>query len=275
MENTGKTLFADESAQWFIAVGDKWIGPLSASDVYQKILGQEIGWAHFIWKNGFANWQRVCDVADFKAVAPHQPAQKPTVQPAKKVVPVTAKNADERSWFLFYNNQQTGPFSDLEIQSFLNRGKITSRVHAWRDGMGDWERIEKIKSFSSAAKAEAARPAKRSENNQRRDQRFAPRRPLVARILLANDDAVITGVCRDISVGGMQVLTDRLPGVVGSKIKMNVSAAQFESEKQIQPFVAQGLIVRVLEDGRGFSFRFDKLPAASKRAIESYIDSNP
>ena len=79
---------------------------------------------------------------------------------------------------------------------------------------------------------------------------------------------MIIAVCRDISIGGMQVLTDRVPGPVGSKLKLNVSPGD---PSKVKGFVAEGEIVRVLEDGRGFSFRFRKITEEARRTIEKYI----
>ena len=86
---------------------------------------------------------------------------------------------------------------------------------------------------------------------------------------MAQGNDVGVGVCRDISVGGMQVLTDQIPSAIGKKIKLNVSAPG-----QIEPFVAEGVVVRILEDDRGFSFRFEKLSAQSRDSIEKYIQTN-
>lgn len=42
MENTGKVLFGDDVPQWYVALGDRWEGPMSASTVYQKVLNEEV-----------------------------------------------------------------------------------------------------------------------------------------------------------------------------------------------------------------------------------------
>jgi hypothetical protein len=97
---------------------------------------------------------------------------------------------------------------------------------------------------------------------------------MVAQILMSDEQTVIVGICRDISIGGLQVLTDRAPAPVGSKLKMNISPSGDGSGKGFQPFVAEGVVVRVLEDGRGFSFRFSKLSDAARRSVEDYIESS-
>ncbi len=350
MENTGKVLFGgsggsesdsgDTHPQWFIALGDRWVGPLSAADVYDKVLSQEITWAHYVWRAGQTDWKRICDTPTFQAAVPVQPPSKiqsevlkasaPAAQAktAAKAPPMPpAPEAESRIWFLYYNDSQFGPFNEEEIRRFLKVGKIHGRVHAWKDGMAGWQRLEKLPGFEdeiaesvraresraqaaspklaqaglsakmasgapsaaetakphaneaparTAAPAHAAAPqvsqATAQADDRRVDQRKSPRRPLLARIVFAStkSEEVTVGVCRDVSVGGMQVLTDRIPGQPGAHIRLNVSPA---GERNVRPFVAAGVIVRLLEDGRGFSFRFDSLPEESRRIIEDYIRS--
>ena len=69
MENTGQVLFQDDSPRWFLAVGSDSIGPLSASDLYERILLHEITWAHYVWRKGLSAWTRLCDLDEFKAAA--------------------------------------------------------------------------------------------------------------------------------------------------------------------------------------------------------------
>lgn len=316
MENTGNPAFQpfgpgspfteDATPQWYIASGSKWVGPLTAADVYQRVISSEITWAHYVWKPGQADWKRICDIDTFqKAVPPVPPpnvqtqvqsqvqvvaqaqaataaAPSPTLPPAPSSAAVATPKApeaavqlNERVWFLNYDQAQFGPFSEEEVGRMLQNGKIHARVYAWRNGMKDWLKLEHVETFSS--QFPSSPPVEQVKKQtpppiRAQDQRKAPRRPLVARLLMASDqeDSVNVGICRDISIGGMQVLTDRVPkGGVGAKIKLNVSP----SEGELPPFVAEGLIVRILEDGRGFSFRFERLSADAKKSIEQHISS--
>jgi hypothetical protein len=317
MENTSKVLFEDDVPQWYLAVGNQKVGPLTASDVYQKVIAQEITWAHFVWSPGQSGWERICDIPTFQAAVPALPGGSnppPTVadvtgkskklgsdSKSKKIPSGRAGSAkkppasvpnpdDEKIWYLHYNDSQFGPFSKEEVDRSLAAGKVNGRVHAWTDGMKGWDRLERIKGFkvpesapplppSSKSSPKSAKDAKKSEADSfvQEDLRTGIRSPMVAKILLASGDSVTTAICRDISVGGMQVLTDRIPGAVGARIKLNVTPATAPragtGKKDFEPFVAEGVIVRILEDGRGFSFRFEKLTDKAKRTIESYIQS--
>ena len=282
MENSGKIFFEDDGAKWYVASGDTYLGPMSAADVYAEILAGKLTWAHFVWKQGQKNWVRICDSTDFQSAVPELPSKeiitqvkKEAAAPAKKSPPPMPKGdsapAETKVWFLYYSDSQYGPFSTEEVERFLHIGRIHRRVHVWKDGMKGWDKIENVAAFSAAV-VEAGLQAVKAQVGEttgkvQKEQRSSPRAPLVAKIMVAAGQSLSVAMCRDISVGGMQVLTDRLPGEVGSKVKLNVSA------EKIEPFVAEGVIVRILEDKRGFSFRFDKLPDGAKRAIEKYIEA--
>ncbi|MCM2323048.1 MAG: GYF domain-containing protein [Oligoflexia bacterium] len=320
MENTGNALlpeFKDDRPEWYITEGEQWIGPLSARDVYKKVLDREITLAHYVWRPGQAGWERICDLKVFQGAVPQLPpkniqkevkeavkdsaaATAAVKEPAKPAVKAATRTRrppalepeettseatfDERVWFLHYNDSQFGPFSELEVSRFIAIGKVNGKVFAWRDGMDSWKRLEEVAEFRKTPPARKPTISKaepltggqgiRVERTVGKESRQEPRRPLVAKILMASENALVVGVCRDISVGGLQVLTDKVPGPVGSRVKLNVSSTGDDKKTRITPFVAEGVIVRILEDGRGFSFRFDRLGDSARRAIEAYIRSN-
>lgn len=294
MENTGKLLFGDDTVpQWYVAQGDRWVGPMAAADVYQKVVSGEISWAHLVWKPGQAGWTRICDTSTFQGLVPQLPGQsapKPSVKRAPSAearkaatrapLPPPPESAPEepKEWYLYVNQGQYGPFSEAEMRSMLSASKIHPGNYVWKDGMANWQKVEKIAVFQSPAaspargalalKAVPAAPA-------RDERRGTPRKPIVAKIILAHEDSVIVGLCRDISIGGMQVLTDRIPGKPGSRLKLNISPSSGDKKNSpLKPFVAEGTMVRVLEDGRGFSFRFERISEKDRKAIQEFIDAS-
>jgi c-di-GMP-binding flagellar brake protein YcgR len=104
---------------------------------------------------------------------------------------------------------------------------------------------------------------------QESDRRAFARKPFVARLFIQNNKKLFEGICRDISVGGMQILIDDFKGQVGDKISINVHPENSEHH-----FVASGVVVRILEGNSGFSFRFQGLSDEAKRAIEKYLQEN-
>lgn len=281
-ENTKDLLLkGDGEASWFLAEGEQYAGPLTLSEIYDRIVSTEITWAHYVWKAGWPGWKRICDTDEFKAAVPMPPTveppkfSKPEVRTAEKGR--AGREPQGKVWFLYCDQSQSGPFLLEEVDRLVRIGRISPRAHAWRDGMSNWERLEKLSEFNSAVAAGAVKAAvpSKAEPAEPKDQRSAPRRPLIARVIMVADKPVdsslpvSTAMCRDVSVGGMQVLTDRIPGAVGTKVRLNVSPTG--EDRRVPPFTSEGVIVRLLEDGRGFSFRFEKLGESARKIIEQYI----
>ncbi len=279
MENTGNVFFSgkEDAAIWFVALDhEKWIGPMSASEIVARIQKGELTWAHYGWCKGQARWERVCDIPAFRAAVPAQPnkiieveVQKSAQKASRKTSAPPPPSRKAQSWYLYYNDSQFGPFTEQDIHRFLRIGKIHGDVHVWKDGMSTWEKLKRVDHFKeSVAESKSARIARKTE------RRRAPRVPVVARSLMSAAGKVFSAVCRDVSIGGMQVLTRDLPGPVGARLKLNISAPVTVAGRKIESFVAEGEIVRLLEDGKGFSFRFEKLSDHSRRCIEAYIQSS-
>lgn len=168
-----------------------------------------------------------------------------------------------QTWFLYYNHLQHGPFSYDEVQSQIQKGLLHEDVFVWREGLSDWITLSDCDEFE--VKSQSKPPELVS------DQRHAPRKPLIAKVVSTDQKEVIFGICRDVSIGGMQVLSERVPGQVGSKISLNISPSS--EDHLIKPFVAKGTIVRLLENQKGFSFRFDDLSDDVKEIINEYVKS--
>lgn len=253
----------DKQPEWFISVGDKSIGPMSAAEVYERVMGGELTWISYIWKDGMADWVRICDVPAFQAAVPPKPAAKPQAvppaSPSKKIQP--------KEWFLYFNDSQHGPFTEDEILGMGGVGKISSDAFAWKDGMADWEKISSLSSFSKVFKSSA--PSAPSSGGGSEKRAFS-RKPILAKIMIAEGEKIIVGVARDISIGGMQVLSDYVPSKAGSRLKLNISPPEL-TNPTFQAFVAEGVVVRVHEDRRGFSFRFDELSSSARQIIERVI----
>lgn len=265
MENTSRIFFEDDRPQWYLAQGSESVGPFTASQIHQRIEAGTLSLAHFAWKSGQSEWKRICDIKTFQVLVPAAPkATKPTVKAARAKAPPPPPAASNTAWYVYAQNAEHGPFSQVEIARLLEVGKIAASTFLWSEGMTQWEPLEKVPAFAGS---KPARKFDQPTGSAKSEKRGTPRRPFVAQIRLTNDQEFITGVCRDISIGGMQVLTDKIPGEVGVRIKLNITP----TGGRIPAFVTEGVIVRILEDGRGFSFRFVKLPDAAQALIQDYV----
>jgi hypothetical protein len=270
MENTNTIQFQNDQAEWFYAVGENYRGPFKGEEIYQKLQSKELSWIDYLYREKEGQWMRVADHPMFKALQPAPPQPKPKMAPP----PPPVASQPEIKWFLFQNDAQTGPYPTSELIRLQVAGQITPSAFVWQEKFTEWKPFTEVAELKAAvgslqAPVVTASPTLHSTTSAKpADKRAAPRKPLTAQIYLTNQKDLVVAVCRDISIGGMQVLTDRVPGTVGTTVRLNVVPP---SDSGLAAFVAEGVIVRVLEDQRGFSFRFTKLNDEAKKSIESYI----
>ena len=266
MENTNTIKFDNDQAEWFVAVGEKYRGPFKASEVYQKLQDKEVSWIDHCFREKEGQWIRIADHEVFKSLQPAAPKPKPTMTP-----PPVPKKEDNVKWFLFQNENQTGPYGTHELKRLMSSGQISEAAYLWQDSFTEWKlmsEVSELKEQRVAGTPPAAPSPAPAVAAKSSEKRTVPRKPLLAQVYVTNQAELATGICRDISVGGMQLLTDKIPGAVGSSIHLNVTPPK---DSGLKPFVAEGLIVRILEDQRGFAFRFTQISNEAKQSIESYI----
>ncbi len=298
MENTSALLFDGKIRRYFLALEGKAQGPLTEKEVFERISRKECSVGNFLWQEGWSDWKRILDVPEFLALVPQAPGKSSlekiqarlAVEKAKKnqsPKTPTAKTPDTpvHAWFIYAHDTQFGPFSQAELQQSLQSQNIAETDFVWRQGFSNWKPLKEVDELADAL--ESMRPTKKNTqapppvpSGKKAERRRSPRKPLVAKLFIHNEKDLVIAMCRDISMGGMQVLTDRIPGELGEKIKLNVSpngpgAAKSTDADEFKGFVAEGEIVRILEDGRGFSFRFTKLSPEAKKAIDDYLKTSP
>lgn len=272
---------------WYYVQKGQRHGPITI-DALQNMIGiKELEENDFIWKKGFDNWKKIKDVQEVEAaplnsyqelsveellspglVASREPIASVNIQrPAPVEFSFKKLAEDERQIFVRIGTDRGGapadygPFSIEQLRSLFEEKRINGKTLFFVKGMEEWSMLGDHKEFSYLFEAQP--PAIKEQ-----DRREAIRKPFVARMFIQNNKKVFEGICRDVSIGGMQVLIDQFPGKAGEKISINV-----HPENTDYHFVASGTIVRLLEGNNGFSFRFQHLSEEANRAIEKYISS--
>lgn len=263
MENTNTIQFKDDQPVFYLAEGESYQGPYRPSEVYSMLQAKKISWVDYCFREKEGQWLRIADHPVFKTIQAAPPKPMPKVAPP----PPPPKAEPEIQWFLYQNETQTGPYAAQELKRLSSSGQLTPGAFVWHDKFTEWKPYADVPELKSAPPTSVLKTVP-SEPAKPEDRRTAPRKPLVAQIFLTNNKEIITGICRDISIGGMQVLAEPIPGHVGEAIRLNVTPPETSG---LKPFVAEGVIVRILEDKRGFSFRFTNLSTEAKSAIERYI----
>lgn len=261
---------------WYYVQKGNRHGPVAVEVITKMVADADLKSDDFVWKKGFENWKKIKEVEELQGSTapahqelPQTPAFSAPVQAAApKAFNLSEINADERIIYIRIGNDRGGaptdygPFSVKQLKQLFKENRINGKTFIFATGMKEWKVLADFPEYTEIF--EELPPVIKEA-----DKRTALRKPFIARLFIQNNKKLFEGICRDISIGGMQVLLDHFNGNAGDKITINV-----HPENSDYHFTASGVIVRMLEGQSGFSFRFQALTDEAKRAIEKYVQDN-
>ncbi len=277
------------AVSWYYVDGNERMGPVEESEIGSLIRQGKLDADSYIWREGFDNWEHLRnaeELARFLMAVPSDQGQPVIPSGGQEEDDISAiplmeeQGGDRRSssfdWSHLGDEDQVlsikigydrggdeaeyGPFTINQLKRAFQEERINEKTFIYAPGMENWMLLGDTPLFE---KFSGGLPPQIEEE----DRRFNSRKPFVARLFFTDQDAVFEGICRDISIGGLQVLIANFPGSVGEQVSMNVHPDNSE-----HCFVASGKIVRLLEGGAGFSLRFENLNEEAFGAIQNYID---
>lgn len=255
---------------WYYVQAGERKGPVEETVVSELILSSVLRAEDYVWRKGLENWIKIEEAPEFSNL------HNTEIDIPEDDLPGIIDDGDvslselagsETCIFIKIGADrglqevEYGPYPIDLLKKLFDQKRINARTFAFIKGMKNWQILGDFSDFTDVF--EDSPPPIKDE-----DRRASKRKPFIARMYIKNRKEVFIGVCRDISVGGMQVLVDHFPGNVGDKISINV-----HPENTDYNFVADGNIVRSLDGGQGFSFRFLNLSSDSQNAITRYLQS--
>ncbi len=255
MDNSRNPGFSDDRAQFYLAHGGGYKGPFRPSELLGKIQAGQLNWSDHCFREQDGAWIRISDHPVFKSAQTGIPSKPSTAVPP----PFKPKVSQSLKWYVFTNEVQTGPYETGTVLKGCTEGTIPAGAFVWNENYTDWKPIGDVDEFQHVF---SGKPL------QQVDRRSSKRRPLIAQVYVTNLKEVVSAICQDVSSGGMLVLTDLVPGKVGEVIRLNVLPP---AESGLSAFVAEGEIVRILEQSNGFSFKFTRISPDAIKAIEEYV----
>ncbi len=261
---------------WYYVQKGNRQGPVEMEVITSMLSKQELKLEDFVWKKGFDNWKKIKDVPELQTTSPSTLQVPPAPAPIVAMTPVKQEkefnllkmNPDERIIFIRVGNDrgaplnEYGPFTAKQLKQLFKENRINGKSFLFATGMKEWKILGDLPEYHEFF--EEMPPV-----IQESDRRSATRKPFIARLFIQNNKKLYEGICRDISIGGMQILVDDFKGAAGDKITINV-----HPENSDYHFTASGVVVRLLEGNGGFSFRFHALSDEARKAIEKYVQEN-
>jgi len=274
---------------WYYVQGNERVGPVERSELGELYKEGVINEQSYIWTKGFDNWKVFNSVDELSDLL--NPPEESSAQVEEDITEIPSMDgdneADEEDDEILPDriepldlNQigddekvftikvgvdrggeevEYGPFSLIQLRKAYDQKRINEKTYIFTPGMDNWVFLADFDLYQSIT-------GDAPPEIDAQDRRRAVRKPFIARMFFHDNTTVYEGICRDISVGGLQILVSEFPAQVGEQVSMNV-----HPDNSDHHFTASGVIVRKLEGNTGFSLRFDGLSEDAKSAISSYI----
>jgi hypothetical protein len=261
---------------WYYVSGSERVGPVDQDEIIGLYQAGSLNLDSYVWRKGFDNWQHIKNVTELASVLENsniddedEEISIPNAIPERVQAPVlnwNNLNHDAKTFHIKVgldrggDEVEYGPFSLNEMKQLFDDQRINAKTFVFTTGMENWSFLGDLPIYSSLF---TSLPPKIDPV----DRRVSIRKPFVARLLFHDNATVYEGICRDISVGGLQILVSDFPARVGEEITLNVHPDNSDTK-----FVATGLVVRLLDGNQGFSMRFKALSREAGQAIEQYLN---
>lgn len=254
---------------WYYVQGSDRVGPVDESAIADLLNDGTLNEDSYVWTKGFENWAKVNTV---QALSSYLTVEEETIVEKSSTegfgIDWSQIAKDEKVFMIKIGldrgtkEVEYGPYSMEELKRAYDEKRINDKTFVFIQGMESWVFLAELPIYQNIF---SAMPPVIEEI----DRRNNTRKPFVARLLFHDDTVVYEGVCRDISIGGMQILVSNFPGKIGDVISMNV-----HPENTDYNFVAKAEVVRILDGSQGFSLRFIDVGEDTTKAINNYLSQH-
>lgn len=263
--------------KWYYVEDGERVGPVEEEGLQELVDDGVLKEDSYVWTKGFDNWQRLHSVSELEYLFSDEEEELP---PTNEMPPIISEESEvkEFSWESLSHDDKVisikvgidrgeeeveyGPYTLNQLKQAFDEYRINEKTLVYIPGMKEWIFLGDAPIYESVF---GEIPPQINDI----DRRMNIRKPFIARMFFHDSKDVFEGICRDISVGGMQVLVSGAPVKEGEEITLNV-----HPDNDSYNFVATGLVVRVLEKDQGFALRFVDLTNEAETAINSYVSEH-
>ena len=274
------------STNWYYVESNERIGPIDESEFKDLINSEKIIGETYVWRKGFENWVQAKSLDELKKylssvfVAGNEndasdiDSENNTDDDLLNRLDAESNESIQFEWGDVLESDQIfilrigedrgvqakefGPYTLGMIKELVEQKRVNHLTQIFSPGMDNWLFLGNIDYFKSFFKEDI------SEVDRRENKRC----PISARVFLSEQESFFQGVCRDVSIGGAQVLVADFKGKEGDEIKINM---HFNDGSFA--FAAKGKVIRSLNRVKGFAMRFIDLSPESINMINNYIEN--
>ena len=258
------------SANWYYVENNERVGPVDEKNFLDLIKSNVIDSETYVWKKGFDNWIQAKNLDELRNMIPHSSDSDNSDKKNENIEEDNIEfiweniSSDDQIFILRVGEdrgieaKEYGPYSLAMISKLIEQKRVNHLTQIFAPGMSDWISLGEVEVFRDSF----------SDELEFIERRTTKRCPISARVFLSGEEHFFQGVCRDISIGGAQILVANFSGKEGDIVKINM---HFEDGSFA--FSATGKVMRLLDRVGGFAMRYTDLSSESINIINNYIES--
>lgn len=117
-----------EKSEWYFVENNESKGAFTKNEMHDFLENGRIDETTFVWKEGFTDWKPLNETDLLNRTE--------TIE----------EELEEASWYYVdTDSKQHGPYSEKEMQSFIQEKQINENTFVWTDGMEDWQQLKETK----------------------------------------------------------------------------------------------------------------------------------
>ena len=114
-----------EEKIWYFVENNESKGPFSNDEMEEFLKSSRISESTYVWKDGFSDWKVLKETDLFNNSVEEESIK------------------DEKDWYYIDGNaQQQGPFTESQMNSFIDQGLLSTQSFVWCEDMEDWQRLK-------------------------------------------------------------------------------------------------------------------------------------
>ena len=237
--------------KWFYIGQGNQHGPVDRKDIIEKINKGEIKNNSYLWRKGLKDWIQLEFLNELRDNKNY----------------LNLQGDSSRLFFIRIGHdrgqdyKEYGPYNLDTIKQLFEEKRINGKTLIFYKGLQTWTLLADFHDFTEVFNND---PPKVTSTERRKHAR----KPFYTSLLLHDGKKLIDGICRDISLGGLQILIDNHGCKQGDIITLNI-----HPEKESHQFTAKGKILRLLNGDKGIAIEFHELSSEAETAIATYLKS--
>ena len=269
------------STNWYYVENNERVGPITEESFIELINEKSITLDTYVWKKGLDNWVQAKNLDELTLIFEGDSnfsvdnsasefnnealEESSVLEEEKEQIHFDWDSVDHDDQIFIIkigedrgsDEREYGPYSIKMIFKLLEQKRVNFLTQIFAPGMSEWMLLGEIEVFKDKLQGQ----------EQTVERRKSKRCPISARVFMLDGEGFFQGVCRDISIGGAQVLVANFTGKIGDQVRVNM---HFEDGSFA--FTASGKVTRILDNVGGFAMRYVELSSQAISMINSYIE---